>query len=87
MNKDKKNVGELAEVLIAISFTTARMAKSLIGISQQGQMKKGGKGNGRRGLSSQVQHLREIGFIWCSVTKTFSWTQVQLINFLLDIFF
>ena len=40
-----------------------------------------------RGLSSQVQHLREIGFIWCSVTKTFSWTQVQLINFLLDIFF
>ena len=39
------------------------------------------------GLSSQVQHLREIGFIWCSVTKTFSWTQVQLINFLLDVFF
>jgi hypothetical protein len=49
LNKDKKNVGELAEVLIAISFTTARMAKSLIGISQQGQMKKGGKGNGRFG--------------------------------------
>ena len=39
------------------------------------------------GLSSQVQHLREIGFIWCSVTKTFSWTQVQLNNFLLDVFF
>mgnify|MGYP007090698175 CR=1 FL=1 len=47
MNQDKKNVGELAEVLIAISFTTARMAKSLAGITLQGSKQKGEENNGR----------------------------------------
>ena len=47
MNKPDKSAGELVEVLAAISLLTARMAKSLVGITLQGSKQKGEENNGR----------------------------------------
>lgn len=47
MNKPDKSAGELVEVLAAISLLTARMAKSLAGITLQGSKQKGEENNGR----------------------------------------